>query len=160
MRLRHPRLSSVMSWIITIALTLAPVMGQSTADTNSARVEPHKEEPAELAKDSQNPIVDISVLPELPLAATAPEFPDVSRNSTPAAAPIPAPQTKPGGNVEPGGKSKWTILAALIIAGAVVGVILLLRGFGGGDDKSKPATPTPTGTIITAGTPSVNVPGH
>jgi hypothetical protein len=153
MRLRHPKLSSVMAWTITFALTLAPVMAQSPPDTGSAGIQAHKEEVAELPKDGRNPIVDISVLPELPVAATAPAFQDVSRNSTPAAAPDPVPApTKPGGGVEPGGKSKWTIMAALIIAGTVAGVILLLH-FTGGDDKPKP-------TIITAGTPTVSVPNH
>jgi hypothetical protein len=144
MRVRHTKLSAVMSWTITIALSLAPVMAQTTA-----------EETAGSEKDSTNPIVDTSVLPELPLAATALTFPDVSRNSVPTAAPNP---TKPGPDLEPGGKSKWTILAAIIIAGATVGTILLLRGWGGGNDKPKP--PTTQGTIITAGTPSVSVPGH
>jgi hypothetical protein len=130
-------------------------MAQTAADPGSAATTPHAEETAGSAKDSANPIVDTSVLPELPLAATAPAFPNVSRNSIPKAAPNP---TKPGPDVEPGGKSKWTILAALIIAGAIVGTILLLHDWGGGNDKPKP--PAPQGTIITAGTPSVSVPGH
>jgi hypothetical protein len=155
MRLRHPKLSAVLSWTITIALSLAPVMAQTAVDPASAGTAPQAEERAGSAEDSTNPVVDTSVLPELPLAATAPAFPNVSRNSIPTAAPTP---TKPGSGVEPGGSSKWTILAALIIAGAVVGTILLLRGLGGGNDKPKP--PTPQGTIITAGTPSVSVPGR
>jgi hypothetical protein len=130
-------------------------MAQTAADAGSAGIAPHVEETAASAKDSTDPIVDTTVLPELPLAATAPTFPTVSRNSIPAAAPNP---TKPGPDVEPGGKTKWTILAALVIAGAIVGTILLLRGLGGGDDKPKP--PATQGTIITAGTPSVSVPGH
>jgi hypothetical protein len=36
-----------------------------------------------------------------------------------------------------------------------------LRGLGGGNDKPKPSTPpAPTGTVITAGTPSVSGPNH
>lgn len=151
MRLRHPILCSVMSSIITIALSLSPVMAQSTVDAGSAVTATQADDIAWTAKESRNPIVDTSVLPELPLAATAATFPGVARNSTPAAAPNP---TKPGPDVEPGGQSKWVILAAIIITGAVVGTILLLRGWGGGD-KSKPS-----GTIITAGTPSVAVPSH
>jgi hypothetical protein len=147
-----------MSWTITIALSLAPVMAQNATDTISAGTAQSAVEAAGAAKDSPNPIVDTSVLPELPLASTAPVFPNVSRNSTPTAAPNPT-QPRPG--IEPGGRSKWTILAALIIAGAVVGTILLLRGLGGGNDKPSPSKPpSPTGTIITAGTPSVSVPGH
>lgn len=155
MRLRHPILSAVLSCTITIALSLEPVMAQTVSDPGSAATAPQAEETAGSVNDSANPIVDMSVLPELPLAATAPTFPDVSRNSIPTAAPTP---TKPGSGAEPGGSSKWTILAALIIAGAIVGTILLLRGLGGGNDKPKP--PAPQGTIITAGTPSVSVPGH
>lgn len=154
MRLRHPILCSVMSSIITIALSLSPVMAQSTPEAGSAVTPAQVDDTATTVKESRNPIMDTSVLQELPLGATASTFPDVTRNSTPAAAPIP---TKPGSDVEPGGQSKWVILAAIIITGAVVGTILLLRGFGGGD-KSKP--PSPTGTIITAGTPSVAVPSH
>jgi hypothetical protein len=158
MRLRRSKLSAAMSWTITIALSLAPVMAQNTTDTHSSGTTQSAAEAAGPAKDSTNPIVDTSVLPELPLAATAPVFPGMSRNSTPTAAPLP---TKPGTDIEPGGRSKWTILAALIIAGAVVGTILLLRGLGGGNDKPSPSKPpSPTGTIITAGTPSVSVPGH
>jgi len=155
MKLRHSKLSSAMSWTITIALSLAPVMAQTAADSGSAGTAPQAEEAAGSANDSTNPIVDTSVLPELPLAATALTFPNVSRNSVPTAAPNP---TKPGPDLEPGGSSKWTILAAIIIAGAIVGTILLLRGWGGGNDKPKP--PTTQGTIITAGTPSVSVPGR
>ena len=158
MRLRNPQLAAVMSWTITIALSLAPVMAQTAADPGSAGIAPHDEETAASAKDSTDPIVDTTVLPELPLAATAPAFPNVSRNSIPTTAPN---TPKPGPDVEPGGKSKWTILAALVIAGAIVGTILLLRGWGGGNDKPKPPAPPATqGTIITAGTPSISVPGH
>ena len=153
MRLRHPILCSVMSSIITIALSLSPVMAQSTQDAGSAITATQVDETARTVKESRIPIVDTAVLPELPLATTATTFPNVTRNSTPAAAPNP---TKPGADVEPGGQSKWVILAAIIITGAVVGTILLLRGWGGGD-KSKPA---PTGTIITPGTPSIAVPSH
>lgn len=151
MKLRHPKLCSVMTWIIAIALSLAPVMAQSTTDTGFTAPTAQEDGTPSAPQENQNPIVDMSVLPELPLARTAILFPTVSRNSTPAAAPNP---TKPPQDVEPGGKSKWLITVVLIITGAVVGTILLLRGWGGGD-KSKP-----TGTIITAGTPSVAVPGH
>ena len=157
MRLRHPRLSAVLSWTVTIALSVAPMMAQTAADSGSAGTAAQAEETAGSAKDSTDPIVDTTVLPELPLAATAPTFPNVSRNSIPTTAPNPS---KPGPDVEPGGKSKWTILAAIVIAGAIVGTILLLRGLGGGNDKPNPNPPATQGTIITAGTPSVSVPGH
>lgn len=154
MKLRHPRLCSVMSWTIAIALSLSPVMAQNTADPGSSAAVQQSENSPAVAKESANPTVDISVLPELPLASTATAFPDVTRNSTPAAAPLP---TQPAPSSDAPGQSKWVILAALIIAGAVVGTILLIRGLGGGGDKKPPAQ---TGTIITAGPPSVSVPSH
>jgi hypothetical protein len=163
MRLRHPTLSAVMSWTITLALTLSPVMAQSTQDAASVSVAPQKEEPAGIAKDQQTPVVDNSVLPELPKAKTVSAFPAVARNSTlPAPTLFPPAPGKPGtlppsGNNAPG-QSKWVILAALVITGAVVGTILLLRGIGGGDDSSHP--PKPVGTVIAAGTPAVSTPNH
>lgn len=147
MKLRHPKLCAVMSWTITIALSLSPLMAQGTLDSGSSAAVQPAENPSDVAKESSNPIVDIPVLPELPLATTATVFPGVTRSSTPAAAPLPARPTRE--NDAPG-QSKWVILAAIIIGAAVVGTILLLRG----NDKK------PTQTIIAAGTPSVSVPSH
>ena len=142
MNLRRSICFPVMAWTVTIALSLSPVMAQSGQDTDGP------------AKETSNPIVDTSVLPELPLATTAMAFPAVARNSTlPAAVPEPP---KPSADVEAPGQSKWVILAAIITAAAITGVILLLRGWGGG--KSHP--PSPSGTVITAGTPVVTPPSH
>src|SRR5262249_27872358 len=104
-----------------------------------------------------NPIVDTSVLPELPLSTTPAAFPAVSRDSTLPSASAPSPTKPSSTDVSPGGKSKWLILAAIIITTALVGTILVLHG-GGGDDKSHP--PSTPGTIITAGPPSVSAPTH
>ena len=150
MKLRRPRLYSVMTWIIAIALSLAPVMAQTTPDTGFTAPATQADGTTTASADNQKPVVDTSVLPELPLATTANTFPNVSRNSTPAAAPNP---TKPSQDVEPGGKSKWPITVIIITAATVAGIILLLRWWSGGDNK-------PTGTVITAGTPSVAVPTH
>jgi hypothetical protein len=124
------------------------------------------EQTAETAKDTGSPTVDTSVLPELPLAATtAAAFPVVARNSTLPAAPpaapaaVPSPKPDPNANPDAPGQTKWVILAALIITGAVVGTILLIHGLGG-DDHSHPHPPAPTGTIITAGTPAITTPAH
>jgi hypothetical protein len=149
MKSPRPKLYAVIAWIVTLALSLSPVMAQNA------------QEQVEVSKDNSNPIVDTSVLPELPLATTATAFPAVARDSTlpSAAAPIPTNPTNPSStDVSPGGKTKWIILATIIITAAVVGTILLLRGFGGGDDKPHP--PSPPGTIITAGPPSVSAPSH
>ena len=162
MRLRHPNLSVVMSWTITLALTLSPVMAQSTQDAASVSIGQQKEEPVAIAKDQQTPAVDNSVLPELPKAKAVTAFPAVARSST---LPIPSlfppapgkPDTQPSSGNNAPGQSKWIILAALVITGAVVGTILLLRGIGGGDDSSHP---NPTGTVIVAGTPAVSTPNH
>ena len=162
MRLRHPNLSALVSWTITLALTLSPVMAQSTQDAASVSIGQQKEEPAAVAKDQQAPAVDNSVLPELPKAKTVTAFPTVARSST---LPIPSvfppapghPGTQPSSGNNAPGQTKWVILAALIITGAVVGTVLLLRGIGGGDDSSHP---NPTGTVIVAGTPAVSTPNH
>ena len=163
MRLRHPNLSAVVSWTITLALTLSPVMAQSTQDAASGSIAPQKEEPAGVARDQQTSGVDNSVLPELPKAKTVTAFPAVARSST---LPVPSvfppapghPGTQPSSGNNAPGQSKWVILAALVISGAVVGTILLLRGIGGGDDPSHP--PNPVGTVIAAGTPAVSTPNH
>jgi hypothetical protein len=164
MKLRHPNLTAVMSWTITLALTLSPVMAQSTQDAASVSIAPQNEEPTGIAKDQQTPIVDNSVLPELPKAKTVTAFPTVARNSTlPLPTAFPAAPGKPGTQPSSGhdapGQSKWVILAALVITGAVVGVILLLRGLGGGGDDSHSPN-NPLGTVIAAGTPAVSTPNH
>ena len=153
MKSRRPSLYSVVAWIITLALSLSPVMAQNAQQT------------AETAQDTGSPTVDTSVLPELPLTATtAAAFPAAARNSTlpaaPTAAPdsVPSPKPNPNANPDAPGQSKWVILAAIIITGAVVATILLIHG--GGDDHSHPHPPAPTGTIITAGTPAITTPIH
>jgi len=161
MKSRHPSLSALVSWTITLALTLSPVMAQSTHDAASVSVAPQNIEPADVVKDQQTPAVDNSALPELPKAKTATGFPTVARSSIlplpafPAAAGQPSTQPRSGNDAP--GQSKWVVLAALITAGAVVGVILLLRGLGGGDDSHSPNT---VGTVIAAGTPAVSTPHH
>ena len=82
MRLRHPNLSAVVSWTIALALTLSPVMAQTTQDAASVSVAPQNEESADIAKGQQSPIVDNPVLPELPKAKTATAFPTMARSST------------------------------------------------------------------------------
>src|SRR5690349_21102341 len=122
MKLRSPKLYVVMAWIVTLALSLSPVMAQNA------------QEQVETSKDKLNPIADTSVMQELPLATTATAFPAVSRDSTLPSASAPNPTKPSSTDVSPGGKSKWLILAAIIVTAAVVGTILLLHG-GGGDDK-------------------------
>jgi hypothetical protein len=156
MKLRHPKWSGLVAGIITVALSLSPVMAQTTANQSSNSFAPQHNEVAETTKDTGNPIVDSIVLPELPLAKTAMPFPRVSRNSTPSAASAFPTPPKPSSDDAPG-QSKWIITATIVGAAAVTAIILLLRGFGGGgDDKPHP----PTGTIIGAGTPSVSAPTH
>jgi hypothetical protein len=147
--------SSLTACIVVIAMVASPVMAQNAL---TAPDPAGSAAPAANGNDNPgNPVVDISSLPELPLARTGSAFPTASRNST-----LPAPgassQPKPSSDVDAPGQSKWLILAALVVAGAVTAVVLLLHG-GGGDDARKPTTPPkPTGTIITAGTPGVTNP--
>jgi hypothetical protein len=72
--------------------------------------------------------------------------------SRPAAA-----MPRQGSDTESPGETKWIILATIVGTAAVVGIIMLLRGFGGGD-----STPSagPVGTILAPGTPAVNAPNR
>ena len=79
---------------------------------------------------------------------TAKTFPNVEKDSTPLAASS-APQPRAEDELSPPGKSKWVILAAIVVTGAVIAAILLLHG----GKKS-----TKQGTVITAGTPDVGTP--
>src|SRR5215467_7485544 len=89
MRFRHPTLSAVVSWTITLALMLSPVMAQSTQDAASVNIAQQKEQ--------QAPTVDNSVLPELPKAKTVTAFPAVARSST-----LPIPSLFPPAPGKPG----------------------------------------------------------
>ena len=145
--------SSLTACIVAIAVAASPVMAQTsettplpTASTEAA------------SQGSAAPIGDIVILPEVLRARTGAAFPTASRNST-LPEPAASAQPKPSSDVEPGGKSKWVILAALVVTGAVVGIILLLHGGGGGDEPRKPSPqPGPTGTILVPGTPGVTNP--
>lgn len=145
--------SSLTACIVAIAVAASPVMAQTAATTP-----PPMASTEAASQGSDAPIVDIVVLPELLLARTGAAFPAASRNST-LPAPAASAQPKPSTDIEPGGKSKWVILAALVVTGAVVGIILLLHGGGGDDVARKPSpAPGPTGTILAPGTPGVTNP--
>jgi hypothetical protein len=153
MKLRHAKWSFLVSWIITVALTLSPVMAQTVTDQGPSSVTPQPNDAAETTKDIGTPVGDSFVLPELPLDKTATAFPTVSRNSTLPGA-LPAFPT-PSSNEAPG-QSKWIVTAVIVGAAVITAIILLLHGWGGGDDKPHP----PNGTIIAAGPPSVSAPTH
>ncbi len=144
--------SSLTACIVAIAVAASPVMAQTSVST------PLPTASTEAASQGSGaPTVDIVILPELLRARTGAAFPAATRNST-LPSPATSVQPKPSADVEPGGKSKWVILAALVVTGAVVGIILLLHG-GGGNDPSKPRPqPSPTGTILAPGTPGVTTP--
>ena len=130
--------SSVMSWILALALTLSPVMAQSPLSPGIT----------EAVRESGEPTAGSLVPLELLFPKTGPAFADVTKHSTLMMA-FPAPRSSFQEPKAPG-NSKWIILAAIVVTGAVVGAILL---FPNGGDKSKP--PGPEGTVITAGTPTV-----
>ncbi len=162
MRLR-PRSSFVLSWILAVALTVAPLMAQQphapvTTQTPEVQTSEEAQVPQEEATQ-EAPVVGENGEPvgtPVPVEskATTPEstFPNVEKNSTPLSNPTSSPQ--PSSSNTPG-ESKWIILAVLITTAAVVGAVLLFRGFGGG--KSSPKSP-PVGTVLTPGTPTVNAP--
>jgi hypothetical protein len=159
MKLR-PESSFVLTWILTVALTLSPVMAQTqnpqrpiaTDDEEATSIAQH-EEPRE---DPAPPVDGESGNPggtAVPTGSTEaqPEasYPKVERTSTMLAGSASGQQKS---RADSPGKSKWIILAALLATGAVVAAVLLFRGFGGGDDEEA--------TVITAGPPSVNAPNR
>src|SRR5438132_5387511 len=88
------------SWILAVALTVSPLAAQNP------------QEPSSTAADGDT---------------TAKTFPNVEKDSTPlAASSAPAPQPRTEDELSPPGKSKWVILAAIVVTGAVIAAILLL----------------------------------
>lgn len=173
MESRHARSSSVISWILAIALTVSPLMAQSPSAPEKDTTENQAGNgtvsvPAEGSQAPAAPVVDessaavgTSVHTELPVFRPPAKFPGVYRHSTPLSSPAtPGAAAAAAGargddSMSPG-QSKWIITAVIVGTAAVVGIILLLRGFGGGSEKPK----GPAGTILAPGTPSVTVPGR
>jgi hypothetical protein len=161
MKLR-PKSSFIMTWILSVALTLSPVMAQTqnspgpiATDDEQATSTSQQEV---LPEGSTTPVVVAdgdSVGTPVPAASsqTQPEaaYPKVERTSTMLASQSSSPTQS---QADSPGKSKWIVLAALIATGAVVAAVLLFRGFGGGDDED------PETTVITAGPPTVNAPSR
>src|SRR5436190_10397568 len=105
MKVRPRKSSWAISWILALALTVSPLVAQNPPEPNSTAVEGSDD------------------------SASATAFPVVERNSTPLAAPAPAPaQPRAADELSPAGKSKWVILATIVVTGAVIAAILLLHG--------------------------------
>ncbi len=162
MILRHRTASCLIAWMLTITLIAVPLMAQDSPTAGpSERDETVSTTPQPVPVENATSVIGESdtpdgtpVLATLAVARPLPKYPAIPRTaialSGSAAAPKPAVD-------EPTGESKWIILAAIVGTAAAVGIILLLRGFGGG--KSTPSA-GPVGTILTPGTPAVNAPNR
>ena len=162
----NPKVSSITVWILAVALTVSPLMAQNPPAPEVKPVAPQSGETSSAGeqsdeRDSTTPVIVEEAAPlttsaNVALPGSAPEapFPTVAKRSTVPTSAASAPGRRGSNNP---GESKWIILAALVAAGATVAAILLFRGFGGnGDDESEERV----GTIISAGSPSVNTPNR
>src|SRR5262245_11507806 len=124
----------LLTWLLVTTLTISPLMAQSPSapnlkiNTNGRRLD--------------NSLLGTSILTSLPSRSEAAAMPALPRAG------------------EAPGKNKSIIIGLLILAGAATAVILLWPN---GHDKPEPVppvpvTPAPTGTILTAGTPTVSTP--
>ena len=163
MRLR-PTPSLMLTWILAVALTLQPVAAQNPQAPVPTQGEETPNGPPPVVQEAATPVVGeddstegTAITNASPAADPEATFSQVTKNSTPLANPTSAPNPAPPEQSDSPGESKWIILAALITAGAIIGAILLFRGFGGG--KSSPKS-GPVGTILTPGTPTINPPGQ
>jgi hypothetical protein len=157
----HPRLTSIIVWILAVALTCSPLIAQNPQlpeakpkpdEVKEASPETEESTPTEpvspaAAEETWPAAVPAVATPTVPTSEEG--FQPVAKRSTTLTNPSKPTSGRNGSNP---GESKWIILAALLATGAAVAAILLFRGFGGDDDDE------PVGTIISAGPPAVNVP--
>jgi hypothetical protein len=136
MNLRRSSSFIATSWVVILALAVSPLMAQ---DPQSAPLPAQDEETRAAAPQVH----------EFKITPAGSTFSPLAGSSTSSSAALPEEKQKS----DAPGQTKWVILAALIGAGAVTGIILLLRGWGGGDSQK-------TGTIISAGEPSVAAPAR
>lgn len=148
MKLRGPKPSFAVTWILVAALTVAPLMAQDpmpAADPKPVETEHDKASADTPLVEDDDTHSGTPVLAEPLPPGPEPKVPTVDKRSTLKAVPLGSPRGSRADDAP--GESKWIITAVLIGAAAVTGIILLLRGWGGGDKS---------GTVIGAGQPSVN----
>jgi len=166
MKLPPRRSTGLVSWILAAALTVSPLVAQNPPELGSkpVAIENHdaagdpqdqdRTEPATAVASTATPTEE-AVAPNVSGdTGTGAPYTGVAEASTPASAGTSTGTHAQEPRVSSPGESKWIILAAIVVTGAVVAAILLLRGFGGGH-KSHPET---VGTVITAGPPTVSTP--
>jgi hypothetical protein len=165
----NPKVSLITAWVLTVALSVSPLMAQNPPAPEVKPVAPQSGETSSAGEqndecDSPTPVLAEEGTPpgtsaHVASPGSAPEatFPTVAKRSTVPTSAASAPSAPPRRGSNSPGESKWVILAALVAAGATVAAILLFRGFGGnGDDESEDRV----GTVISAGPPSVNTPNR
>lgn len=133
------------SWILVLTITVSPLMAQNRFESATTYVDVSHTSITELVGESRNPSKRTSVLSEPAVPPRDAAFRNMANRSTAAA----LPEAKAPGD------TKWVILAALLGAAAVAGVILLWPG---GGDNGKPEGPA--GTVIAPGSPTVGTPNR
>jgi len=151
MKSGHPKLSFVVSSILTVALTLSPAMAQNATVMPSQPSQSTASPEEDVKSNAEQPAgtgesvkaEGMPVLIESASTDTGEAFPNVPKRST--AVPLSAPTpSRPKG--EGTAQSKWPITALLIGAATVVAIILLWPHH------------KKVGTVLAPGTPTVATP--
>ena len=157
MKFRRPKSFLAMAWILAVALIVTPLMAQNppaqglmpTANEDDEATSNTQQDATSAVTGQSSAPLGTSVLVALPVTRAGAAFPNVANRSIL----ITPPSTEQRNAVsKPAGETKWIILAAVVITGAVVAAILLFPGHKG--DKSN----GPAGTILAAGTPAIGIP--
>lgn len=152
--MQRNRLSSFgVPWILIAALTLSPLMAQDQQASQVKIVELEGSGASGATEHVDTSVVGTAILSALP-----------SKEAVAQAAAAAALPVGPGANAsetKPPGKTKSTIIAALILTGAVVGILLALKGRNGNTSSATaaPVGPAPAeATVLAPGTPRVDTP--
>lgn len=140
----------LVSWVLTLALTLSPLLGQNPPAPGLTPVEVSDDSVTEPVRESADATLGTPVPVESPVSYRGALFPIVAKRSTLTMPAFPPPRTAYQEPKSPG-SSRWVILAVIGGAAAVVAAILLWPHSG---DK-----PEPVGTVLAPGTPAVAAPG-
>ena len=141
-KLRRVQVSSfVLRWILAVALTFSALMAQVPPASKLKIIVPERDGAGNALQRIDNSIVGPSILLALPSKGAVSAFPNRAQTTA-----------------RPPGRTYGTTIGVLVVAGAAVAGFLAFSGKGG--KRSITAIPPagPVGTIITAGTPTVNPP--
>ena len=140
MVIRRPKAAAVITWIVSVSLTLSPLMAQTSG----------ADDPIRAAIGSRTDPVGAAILRAVPISAV----PNVASRAT-ATKPVPAAanaQAPPSP-----GQTKRNWLVGLMVAGGLGAAYALWPRGGNGGPQSQPG---PGGTVILAGPPNVSTPNR